>query len=142
MNRTKIAINPQMTVKYRTAIKGLLLYFRLCLRVMWNIPPCPFTSAFFLTQYYLIVFKRVTSGAGTAYPSGALEFTPCFSGVRVTQSLVLCVCFEDRCLSFCPFLLAIALSVLRFTDSDDPFGIFEPYQSQLPLKQSCANDVS
>jgi hypothetical protein len=26
-----------------------------------------------------------------------------FSGVRVTQSLVLCVCFVDRCLSFCPF---------------------------------------
>jgi hypothetical protein len=31
--------------------------------------------------------------------------------------------FVDRCLSFC--LLAIALSVfLRFTDSDNPFGIF------------------
>ena len=26
-----------------------------------------------------------------------------FSGVRVTQSLVLCVCFVDRYLSFCPF---------------------------------------
>ena len=26
-----------------------------------------------------------------------------FSGVRVTRSLVLCVCFVDRCLSFCPF---------------------------------------
>jgi apolipoprotein N-acyltransferase len=26
-----------------------------------------------------------------------------FSGVRVTQSLVLSVCFVDRCLSFCPF---------------------------------------
>jgi hypothetical protein len=26
-----------------------------------------------------------------------------FSGVRVTQSLVLCVCFVDRCLSFCTF---------------------------------------
>jgi hypothetical protein len=25
-----------------------------------------------------------TSGAGTAYPSGAPEFTPCFRGVRVT----------------------------------------------------------
>jgi hypothetical protein len=25
------------------------------------------------------------------------------SGVRVTRSLVLCVCFVDRCLSFCPF---------------------------------------
>jgi len=30
-----------------------------------------------------------TSGAGTAYPSGAHEFTPGFSGVCVTRSLVL-----------------------------------------------------
>ena len=47
------------------------------------------------------------------------EFIPGFSGVRVTRSLVLCLCFVDRCLSFCTFLLAILLSVLlRFTDSD------------------------
>jgi hypothetical protein len=26
-----------------------------------------------------------------------------FSGVRVTRSLVLCVCFDDCCLSFCIF---------------------------------------
>ena len=26
-----------------------------------------------------------------------------FSGVRVTRCFVLCVCFVDRCLSFCPF---------------------------------------
>ena len=44
-----------------------------------------------------------TSGAGTPYPPGAHEFTPGFSGVRVSQSLALCVCFVDRCLSFCPF---------------------------------------
>jgi len=44
-----------------------------------------------------------TSGAGTAYPFGALEFTPAFSGVRVTRSLALCVCFVDRCLSLCTF---------------------------------------
>ena len=44
-----------------------------------------------------------TSGAGTSYPSGAPEFTPVFSGVRVTRSLVLCVCFVDRCLSFYTF---------------------------------------
>jgi hypothetical protein len=28
---------------------------------------------------------------------------PVFSGVLVTRSLVLCVCFVDRCLSFCTF---------------------------------------
>ena len=48
-----------------------------------------------------------------------------FSGVRVTRSLVLYVCFVDRCLSFCTFSLAIVLSVLlRYTDSDYLFGIF------------------
>jgi hypothetical protein len=35
-----------------------------------------------------------------------------FSGVHVTQSLVLCVCFVDRCLSFVLFPLAIVLFVL------------------------------
>jgi hypothetical protein len=44
-----------------------------------------------------------TSGAGTAYPSGAPEFTLGFSGFRVTRSLTLCVCFVDRCLFFCIF---------------------------------------
>ena len=33
---------------------------------------------------------------------------PVYSGVRVTRSLALCVCFVDRCLSY----LAIVLSVL------------------------------
>jgi hypothetical protein len=50
---------------------------------------------------------------------------PGFSGVRVTRSLVLYVCFVDCCLFFCTFLLAIVLSVLRYTDSDYPFGIFK-----------------
>ena len=30
---------------------------------------------------------------------------PVFSGVRVTRSVVLCVCFVDSCLSFCTFCL-------------------------------------
>jgi hypothetical protein len=34
------------------------------------------------------------------HPSSVLVF----SGVCVTRSLVLCVCFVDHCLSFCPFL--------------------------------------
>jgi hypothetical protein len=47
-------------------------------------------------------------------------------GIRVTRSLVLYVCFVDRSLSFYPFFLAIVLSVLlRYTDSDCPFGIFK-----------------
>ena len=50
-----------------------------------------------------------------------LSSTPVFSGIRVTRSLVLWVCFVDRCLPF----LATVLSVLRFTDSDYTFGIFK-----------------
>jgi hypothetical protein len=46
-----------------------------------------------------------------------------YSGIRATRSLVLCVCFIDRCLSFCIFLLAIVLSApLRYTDSDYTYG--------------------
>ena len=44
-----------------------------------------------------------TIGEWTAYPSKAPEFTPVFSGVLVTLFLVLCLCFVDRYLSFCPF---------------------------------------
>ena len=32
-----------------------------------------------------------------------LSLPPVFSGVRVTRSLVLCVCFVDRCSTFCLF---------------------------------------
>ena len=32
-----------------------------------------------------------------------LSSPPVFSGIRVTRSLVLYVCFIDRCLSFCTF---------------------------------------
>jgi hypothetical protein len=35
--------------------------------------------------------------------SGHLSSPPVFSGVRVTRSFVLYVCFVDRCLSFCTF---------------------------------------
>jgi hypothetical protein len=52
--------------------------------------------------------------------------SPVFSVVRVTRSLVLCVCFVDHYLSFVLFLLIIVFSVLlRHTDSDYPFGIFK-----------------
>ena len=51
----------------------------------------------------LINTTDATSGTGTDYPSGAPQFTPGFSGVRATRSLVLCVCFVDSFLSFCTF---------------------------------------
>ena len=66
-----------------------------------------------------------TSGAGTAYnyPSGAPTV---FSGVRVTRSLALCVCFVERCLSCCTFSFGhcvVCSSVIyRFWF---PLGIFK-----------------
>ena len=48
------------------------------------------------------------------HPSSLLGF----SGVRVTRSLVLCVCFIDHCLSFCTFSFGHCVFCLRFTDFD------------------------
>ena len=53
--------------------------------------------------YHRVCYKSTTTGSGvgteTAYPSGATEFTPDFSWVRVVQSLVFCVVL-CRLLSF------------------------------------------
>ena len=35
--------------------------------------------------------------------TGKMSSSPVFSEVRVTRSLILYVCFADRCLSFCTF---------------------------------------
>jgi len=60
---------------------------------------------------------------------------PVFSGVRVIRSLVLYVCFVDRCLSFCTFSFASVLSVLpRYMDSDYPFGIFKLFLQNNKIK--------
>ena len=63
--------------KHFTVLSSFMIYHRVC-------------------NY--INMMGVTSGAGTAYPSGETEFTPVFSWVRVT--LVLCVMIID-----CPFVL-------------------------------------
>ena len=86
------------------------------------------------TQWWLCYHTTGrTSGAGTVYPSGAPEFTPVFSGVRVTRSLVVCVCVLK--IVVCPFvlfLLDIVLSVLlRLMDSDYPFGIFKLFLAKM-----------
>ena len=58
--------------------------------------------------------------------SEQLSSLPVFSGVRVTRSLVLCVCFVDSCLSFCTFSFGhCVVYSFRYTDSDCPFGIFK-----------------
>jgi len=52
--------------------------------------------------------------------------------------IVLCVCFVDHCLSFSTFSLAIVLSVLlRYTDSDYPFGIFKLFLLHMDAAALC-----
>ena len=65
------------------------------------------------------------------YPSGAPESTPVFSGVRVNRSLVLYVCFVDRCLSFCPFSFGHCVVCSSLVYSDYPIGIFKLFLLQI-----------
>jgi hypothetical protein len=64
-----------------------------------------------------------TSGTGTTYTSGAPS---CFNEVSVIWSLALCVCFVDRCLSFCHFSFGhcvfCSTSIYEFLL---PIGIFK-----------------
>ena len=49
---------------------------------------------------------------------------PVLNGFRATRSLVLCMIFVNRCLSFCPFSFLLLLSVFsRITESFYPLGI-------------------
>ena len=58
---------------------------------------------------------------------------PDISGVRATRSLVLYVCFIDLCSSFCNFSFGHCV-VLRYTESDYPFGIFKLFLWKLTVE--------
>ena len=62
-----------------------------------------------------------SSGVGTAYPSEAPAFSTDLVGFVLSNLKYSVKYFGDYCV---PFLLSIVLSVLQFTASDDPFGIF------------------
>jgi hypothetical protein len=61
-----------------------------------------------------------------------LRSPPIFSEIRVTRSVVLCVCFVDLRLSLCTFSFSFCHCVVcyfLYTDSDWPFGIFKFFLS-------------
>ena len=58
---------------------------------------------------------------------------PVFSGVRVTRSWVLCVCYVDR---FFPFFFWPLCCLLRHTGCDDPFDIFKLFLANRSEKQT------
>ena len=69
-------------------------------------------GVYVILNILLLFVNSLLSGMLFCYIlSGAPAFTPAFSRVRVTSSLVLCLCFVS--------------SVLLFTASDYPFGIFK-----------------
>ena len=88
--------------------------------------------------YHLVINQNnmtcITSGAGHAYPSGAAEFTPVFSGIRVSRSLVFCVVFCRSmflsfvvwtlcCLSFDLLVLYQCFAYITIIISED-YGVF------------------
>ena len=58
-----------------------------------------------------------------------MSSTQVFNGVRVAILSFLCSVLQIVVCSFVIFLLAIVLSVLRFTEYDYHFGIFKPFLS-------------
>jgi hypothetical protein len=75
----------------------------------------------YLLFYHERIFIKNMHIVGTSTFPEHPSSTSDVSGVRVTRSLGLCVCFVDRCLT-------IVLSVLlRYTDSDYPFSIFKHF---------------
>ena len=78
-----------------------------------------FPRSWLITGFVTILTRRVSLVEHELLIlPGHLRSPPVFSEVRVAQSLILCVCFVDRCLSFCPVLSVL----LWFTDSDYPFA--------------------
>jgi hypothetical protein len=69
------------------------------------------------------------------YPSSPLVF----SGVRVSRSLVLCVCFVDRCLFFFDILILITLLVSSNSSCYllDKYGLCVIYTDVLRLFKQC-----
>ena len=79
-----------------------------------------------------ITTTGVTSGAGTAYSSGAPDITSGFQRGSC-YSIFSCICMFCRSL-LVHFILVIALSGLfRYTYSDYPFGISKLFLGGLPL---------
>jgi hypothetical protein len=74
-------------------------YVPLVASISWSFPPSWLITGFVtrLTRQVTLVEQELLT-----LPEH-LSSPPNFSGVRVSQSLVLFVCFEDGCLSFCPF---------------------------------------
>ena len=81
--------------------------------------------------------QEVTMSLGNFFILYFLWFF-CYIGVLVTRSLVLCVCFVGRCLSFCLFSFGhCVVCSSSFTYSDSPFDIFKLFLIDTILSKYC-----
>ena len=62
-----------------------------------------FPHSWLITGFVTVLTRRVSLMEQELPTLPQHSSPPVFSGFRVTRSLVLCVCFVDRCLSFCTF---------------------------------------
>jgi hypothetical protein len=93
----------------------------------------------FSAKYFMHIQDE--SKIRTAYTSEHLSSPPVFSGVRVTRSLVLCVCFVDRCLSFCTFFYhcVVCSLISGFWLPFDIFKLFNNIINYTEMREECHN---
>ena len=97
---------------------------------------------FVYTTHYIWIYSNKTSAtyrAGSAYPSGALEFIHGFKWVSFF--LIFSFLCNVLWIIVCPFvlfLLAILMSVLQFTASNCPFWYLQTFLKQI---RSCHGRV-
>ena len=101
-------------------VEGSVLFMSIVfIYVFW----CPTR---FLYQMMFVSCKSstmgATCGAETANPCGAHDFTPAFSGVRVSRSSVFCIKF---CRSLFVLFFCHCVFCPTIYSSDYPFGIFK-----------------
>jgi hypothetical protein len=78
--------------------------FRHIIRPRWFSKSRSFPHSWLITGFVTILTRRLPLVEEDLLTlPGNLSSPQVFSGVRVTRSLDLCVCFVDRCLSFCTF---------------------------------------
>ena len=87
-------------VKLNVLWMSMMNYVTLVVNIFWLF----YHSWPIITGFITILIRRVPLVQQELFTLPEyLRLPPAFSGVYVTLSLVLCVCFVDRCLSFYPF---------------------------------------
>ena len=124
----------KLVVSHAWGNGGIGSWHRICITFAQNLFHYPLSKLH--TVYNSCLVNYITNPNSNEYKltaivldiAGHILFKPSvFSGVRVTRSLVLCVCFVDRYLSFCTFSFGhcFVCSSPIYGFWLPPFGIFK-----------------